>query len=329
MLSWPSLSLPPDSHNHQSDASVFLPDTLSALILVGRGSGEVLAWAGNALALLGRDPLGSLAIEVIPWPLLSPLQAPVAEDRPLPHWRRFRHEGHLLDATLTADERHLFVLLEPVPEPPAFDDPLSLLWPLTQTLHRAPSPAALARATLDAVAVLSGYDRVRLVRLNLDGSSPMILEAGPPGPDALPFPPELFPGRSRLLYLPDGVGTSRCFHPACFDHVDVSSATAPAGFCLSRKPEAGALLALPLLEGDAVWGLVIAEHPTPRPLPAPVRQSLGIVTEHWGGRPGADLSKSAAGPNNPRSRHHRNLGATGRRHRPRSEQPAATDQRIC
>ena len=260
----------------------------------------VVAGSSNCGTLLGQDSadiLGRALDDVLPHQLVhdlrNVLQTAMGSGR----------TEHLLDVCLDGVGRFDFALhiagqhavIELVArraEDAASQDSGLLIRSMAGRLVRAPTLERCLGLAANQVRAVTGFDRVVISKLSDDDTGQVIAEAVRTG-----FPPFLglryrisdLPAADRTLFRRSGV---RFVPDTEYEPVPVlcgkSDAALPdltlailRGVELGRLTDlrslgARAVLTIPLLDGDRLWGLMTCQHSAPRTLPTSIATTLDL-----------------------------------------------------
>lgn len=259
------------------------------LLLCALPSWTVRAVSANAGHFLGRDVDGLLDVTldaVLPAKTLhdlrNVLQAAMVSggaerllDRPIDGGpERYDFTVHM-----TASE----AVVEIVPCKGAealATDPVTLVKSMVSRLKRAPTLERFLHLAAHQVRAVTGFDRVMVYEFLPDGSGEVKAEAlrsGLPPSLGLRYPASDVPDRARALYrqqwlrlIPDlnSVPVPLLTRPGSTHAADLSLAALcdvpPAHLEHLRDMGAAAALTISVMAGDALWGLIVCHHASPR-----------------------------------------------------------------
>ncbi len=207
--------------------------------------------------------------------------------------------GLRLDGLCYRSDGLLMVDLEPAsdPEPVSLDAAMLRTDAALTALREAPDTDGLRARMIEAVAALTGFDRVMLYRFDAEWNGEVVAETR--GGDArdsflgLKFPSSDIPPQARALFLrnrvrqivdvdaaPSPILPDR--HPVHGGPLDLSDsqvrAVSPIHLQYLRNMGVRASLVVALIRGDALRGLLACHHyGGPRAIPARIRTLCGLL----------------------------------------------------
>jgi diguanylate cyclase (GGDEF)-like protein len=193
--------------------------------------------------------------------------------------------------------RHVCVDIEPVRRGPGQGPPVTMLQSVLATFRLATGQSELCQLAVRGLRTISGYDRVMAYRFGEDGHGEVIAEAR--AADLEPFlglryPAADIPLQARQLYLRQRVGAIAdssyqpvplLTHPVLNDgtpldltHSALRSVSAVHREYM-RNMKTAASLTIGLAHGQALWGMLVCHHSTPRTAAPDLRAVADMIGE--------------------------------------------------
>ena len=191
--------------------------------------------------------------------------------------------------------RQVCIDIEPVDRESRRTSPLMLTQPVLDSFKHATSSAELCELAVRGMRDLTGYDRVIVYSFNEAGGGDVIAESGNtqfPSCLGLQFPASDIPPQARLQYLRQRVGMVADSHyvPVGLIAGKLLDDQAPLDLTYSclrsvspmhrqymRNMGTAASLSVGLVDGDALWGMMVCHHATPRVSGTEVRAAVNVI----------------------------------------------------
>jgi light-regulated signal transduction histidine kinase (bacteriophytochrome) len=265
-------------------------------VLVARADGLRISHASaNLEAMLGAAPgavFGRPLAEVVGIPAWLALAGATtqhgdAQEIAGPHDTRLRLNAHL-------HAGHLCVDIEPHRRESWRNAPFAPVREVLDSFQAARSQTELCDLAVRCLRAITGYDRVMALRFRDDGSGDIVSEARLP---RLPpylgqrYPASDVPAQARALYLRQRFGAvpDAHYHPVPLLSDPALGALPPFDLTYSalrsvspihrqymQNMKSRASLTIALVEGEALWGLLICHHRSPR-IVGPDMRSLAVI----------------------------------------------------
>jgi light-regulated signal transduction histidine kinase (bacteriophytochrome)/CheY-like chemotaxis protein len=191
--------------------------------------------------------------------------------------------------------RHLCVEFEPATSAGALSQPLTVVQPMLDSFKTAASRLDLCERAVQGLRRMTGYDRVMAYCFGADGHGEVIAEARDPALPAylgLRYPATDIPPQARLQYLRQPVGmiadsaytpVPLMTDPALDDGapLDLTHArlrsVSPVHRQYMRNMGTAASLTVALTSGEALWGMLVCHHGTPRIADGELRAAADLI----------------------------------------------------
>ncbi len=255
-------------------ASVNLADFLGMLAgqALGRTLSEVMGEAGAAavLAAAGREGLA-----------------------PTPSMPLAACDGAPADLLVHASDERTVVEIEPTAPGPPLDAVLSQVQTLIHALRRAADLQELCDRAVTGLKALLGHDRVMVYRFDSDGHGEVVAEAREAEQESylhLRYPASDIPVQARRMYLLQRVraigdvdyppvpvlAAPTAGRPLDMTHCALRSVS-PVHLQYMRNMGVASSLAVSLVRGNALWGMLVCHHRSPHRVPSRVRALADLV----------------------------------------------------
>jgi diguanylate cyclase (GGDEF)-like protein/PAS domain S-box-containing protein len=191
--------------------------------------------------------------------------------------------------------RHFCIDIEPIRFEPPHRLPIIMAQAVLKTFAYAASPVELCELAVNGLKTITGYDRVMAYRFGDDGHGEVIAEAA----DAylepflgLHYPASDIPPQARRLYMRQRVGAIADAaytpvllraDPALDDGVPLDltqsalRSVSPVHRAYMRNMNTAASLTVGLVHGDALWGMLVCHHTSPRVAGPELRAAVGTI----------------------------------------------------
>lgn len=188
---------------------------------------------------------------------------------------------------------------------------------IIQNFSVAQTQEDLCKLAVAGLKAISGFDRVMAYRFGKDGHGEVIAEACSPGIQAylgLHYPASDIPQIARALYLRQRVGAiaDASYRPVpIFGHPELDDgvpldlthsslrSVSPVHLEYMRNMQTAASLTIGLAQDEALWGMLVCHHATPRVSDSKCRSIAGmigqVVTLMLPGLGGAEIARQKLG----------------------------------